>query len=337
MLDVTTTIKSITYTGGKDFFENLFASDEPVILRKLVSSWPAVQAATESQESIHKYLLQFYQGADVLGFFGQPEDGGRIFFDESFSGFNYKKILFQLDDALKKLAEFRGAEKPPTLYIGSTSVDQYLPGFRSQNDLPLDHLNPFMGIWLCNRSRIAAHWDNPPNIACCVSGRRRFTLFPFSQMDNLYVGPLDKTPAGQAISLVDFHEPDFEKHPKFREALKHAQTAELEPGDALYIPGMWWHHVESLDSLNILVNYWMSDYAQSHGNAIDAMYHAILAIRELPEKQRNAWKMMFDRYVFDFDEETIKHIPDHAKGVLGSANPDWGRRIRAYLISQLNR
>lgn len=337
MLDVTKPIKSVTYTGSETFFENLFTSDEPIVIRKLVSSWPAVRAAMESHQAVCEYLLQFYEDADFFGFFGQPEHGGRIFYDDSFSGFNYNKIFFKFGDALNKLEEFRKEEKPPTLYIGSTSVDQYLPGFRAQNNLPLNHLNPFMGMWICNRSRIAAHWDNPPNIACCVSGRRRFTLFPFAQLDNLYVGPLDRTPAGQAISMVDFHAPDFDKHPKFREALKHAQTTELEPGDALFIPGMWWHHVESLEPLNILVNYWMNDYAPSYGNAIDAMYHAILSIRDLPEKQRDAWKMMFDRYVFNFDSEHIEHIPEHAQGILGKSSPDWARRIRAYLIAQLNR
>ena len=92
-------------------------------------------------------------------------------------------------------------------------------------------------LWIGNRTRTAAHFDLPQNIACVISGRRRFTVFPIGQLPNLYVGPLDFTPAGQAISLVDFHAPDFERYPRFREALRHAQVAELEPGDARGIMG----------------------------------------------------------------------------------------------------
>ena len=81
-------------------------------------------------------------------------------------------------------------------------------------------------------------------------------LFPSGQIKNLYVGPLDFTLSGQAISLVDFHAPDFERFPRFKLALQHAQVAELEPGDAIYIPSLWFHHVESFDPLSILMNYW---------------------------------------------------------------------------------
>lgn len=114
------------------------------------------------------------------------------------------------------------------VYVGSTMIDHWLPGFRQHNDLALSEHNPVVSIWLGNRSRIAAHYDFPTNIACCGAGRRRVTLFPPDQLENLYVGPLDFTPAGQPISLVDFAEPDYERFPKFREALKSAVVVELE-------------------------------------------------------------------------------------------------------------
>jgi len=168
-------------------------------------------------------------------------------------------------------------------------------------------------------------------------GHRRFTLFPPDQLANLYIGPSDKTPAVQAISLVDFYAPNFEKYPKFREALKHAQVADLEPGDALLLPSMWWHPVESLSSFNVLVNYWMRDLPAYFGASMNALEHAILSIRGLPKNQRAAWKNLFNHYVFDYDQENFQHIPDGALGSLGEITDDTARKIRASLLSKLNR
>ena len=41
-------------------------------------------------------------------------------------------------------------------------------------------------------------------------------------------------------------------------------VADLQPGDALYIPSLWWHHVESIGVLNTMVNYWWTAPA-AHG------------------------------------------------------------------------
>ncbi|RYZ80243.1 MAG: cupin-like domain-containing protein, partial [Moraxellaceae bacterium] len=205
-----------------------------------------VKAGLTSDSHARQYISQFYQGQSVVAFLGEPVHGGRIFYNENHTGFNYQNVSTKLDFAFEQFAIHSNNESPPTIYIGSTAVDNYLPGFRAENDLALHHLRPLVSIWLSNKCRIAAHWDTPTNIACSVIGHRRFTLFPPEQLANLYIGPLDKTPAGQAISLVDFYAPDFEKFPKFRDALLHAQIADLEPGDALLLPSMWWHHVESL-------------------------------------------------------------------------------------------
>ena len=96
-----------------------------------------------------------------------------------------------------------------------------LPGFREDNDLDFAErgVDAPPAIWIGNRTIASCHYDAPNNIACCVVGRRRFTLFPPEQIFNLYPGPLDPTPGGQAVSLVDFANPDFERYPRFREAL----------------------------------------------------------------------------------------------------------------------
>jgi hypothetical protein len=337
MIDIKRSVKIIEGCSSSRIPNEVFTSSEPLILKGLASSWPIVKAGLASQEEASKYLLQHYQGQSVTAFLGKPENNGRIFYDEQLTGFNYETVSAKLDFALKQFLLHKENPQPPTMYIGSTIVDTYLPGFRVDNDLGLDEYSPLVSIWISNKCRIAAHWDSPLNIACSVVGHRRFTLFPFEQMENLYVGPLDKTPAGQAISLVDFYNPDFEKYPKFKEALQHAQIADLEPGDGIFIPSMWWHHVESLDPLNILVNYWFKAVPTHHAQAMNALYHSILSVRDLPVAQRNAWKQMFDHYVFDYDAADFQHIPEQAQGVVGELTDDNARKIRAGLLNQLKR
>ena len=224
---------------------------------------------------------------------------------------------------------------PPSLYIGSTNVDHWLPGFREENDFPIAHLAPLVSIWIGNQSRVSAHYDFPSNIACVVAGRRRVILFPPEQLPNLYVGPLEFTPAGQPISLVDFEAPDYERFPKFREAVKTARMALLEPGDAIIVPSMWWHHMEALDPFNVLVNYWWRSSPSYMGPPLSVLQHAILGLRDLPAAQRNQWRELFDFYVFNPRPENFEHIPENARGVLNPIDEPTARQIRKMLRDKL--
>jgi hypothetical protein len=226
---------------------------------------------------------------------------------------------------------------PQTLYVGSTTVDACLPGFRAENDVVMGNLNPLVSIWLGNRSRVAAHFDLPDNLACCVAGHRRFTLFPPGEIANLYPGPIDFTPAGQTISMVDFHAPDPARFPRFGQALEQAQLAELEPGDALVIPSLWWHHVEAGDDFNVLVNYWWRQSPAWMDPPANVLDYALLAIRDLPESQRAAWKELFDYYVFDNGPESHAHLPQARKGPLAPLDDAQARRLRAQLLNRLKR
>ncbi|MBT9492722.1 MAG: cupin-like domain-containing protein [Paucibacter sp.] len=311
----------------------------PVVLRGLTLSWPATQAARRSDAELAAYLRQYWQDATVGMLIGPPEIGGRFFYNQSLSGFNFGRDMGKLDAVLDTLLQLKRApaEAVPALYVGATTVDTCLPGFRAANDLNLGERDALASLWLGNRSRIAAHFDAPDNLACVVAGRRRFTLFPPDQLANLYVGPLDFTPAGQAISLVDFHAPDFKRFPRFAQALEHAQVAELEAGDAIFIPSMWWHHIEALAPLNLLVNYWWSQAPEHMDSPMNALMLALLTMRELPPAQREAWAGIFNHYVFTADAQTAAHIPPDARHALAPIDAAGARQLRAHLLNRLKR
>ena len=335
MLNISTSVEEVSGCDPFALPESVLKSPRPLVLRGLVSHWPVVQSGEQHPHQALSAIRACYRGRPVSAFLGAPEINGRFFYNDDLSGFNFTQIEARLDDVLDKLIEYEGSEVPPTFYVGSTGVDAWLPGFRRDNDIGLEAHNPLTSIWIGNRSRVAAHFDYPDNIACCVLGRRRFTLFPPEQIGNLYVGPMDLTPAGQQISLVDFAEPDVGRFPGFQDAVAVAQVAELEPGDALFIPGMWWHHVEALNSLNVLVNYWWNPAPDYLGSAADALTHAILSIKELSPEQRKAWRALFDYYVFEPPGQGLDHIPEQARGRLGTIDATAARRLRAELLNKL--
>mgnify|MGYP000754851172 CR=1 FL=1 len=309
----------------------------PVVIRGLASTWPAVMAARDGAATVSRYLLGFDAGASQVAYTLPAAARGRVFYGDEPGRFNFEPVRIGLRQLLAQVDGTKDDVAAPTVYMGSTDIHRCLPGFMDANPLPLGEREALVNAWIGNRTVIAAHYDMPDNIAVVVAGRRRFTLFPPDQRDNLYIGPLDPTPSGQEISLVDFESPDFEAHPRFREALHHARIADLEPGDAIYIPGMWWHHVRSGAGLNMLVNAWWRTVPAWMGAPVDALKLALLNLRGLPAAQRRAWRDIFASHVFAEDDEAVAHLPPGWRGVLGDIDEQMARRLRAELLNRLKR
>jgi hypothetical protein len=309
---------------------------EPAVLRGVARDWPAVRKALESADVFARYVAGLANGTPVDVLRMPPSAGGRIFYADGLNGFNYTHERLALSTVLERLAKYARQQRPPGLAAQSALISDCMPGFAEENVLPI--LDPSVAprIWLGNAVITPAHFDESNNVACVVAGRRRFTLFPPEQVGNLYIGPIGYAPTGTPISLVSFRDPDFARFPRFREALAAGWTAELEPGDALYIPALWWHHVESLDTHNALVNYWWrGGSAESKASALDSLLLAILNLRDLPPEQREAWRSIFDHFVFNATEETARHIPAARRGVLGPVSPELSRQVREFLVNQL--
>lgn len=330
-------VKELEGCRPSSLTDEILTSTEPLVLRGLVADWPLVQAARESRQAADQYLRRFYNGMPVTVTYGAPEIKGRVAYTEDLTQVNVQRARMALLDVLDKIEAHAADAEPPLYYVASTTIGDCLPGLTAENPMGLAGRTPLESIWIGNPSHIPAHYDVPNNIACVAVGRRRFTLFPPEQLANLYVGPSDMTPAGQPISVVDFRAPDFDKYPKYREALDAALVADLEPGDAIFIPSMWWHQVESLSSFNVLMNYWWRQSPAYMGAPVDALTLALLAVRDLPPEQKLAWKGIFDHYVFENTEETVAHIPESVRGSLGPIDENWARRILAQLLNRLNR
>ncbi len=339
MLPKPPSVEVIELTSPAELTDELLTRETPWIARGLVGDWPLVEEGKRGgYQAALNYLLGFYQGRPITAFIAEPHINGRFFYNDTLEGFNFTQVDTTLDRVSTKLDALTSDATHPALYVGSTNVDAWLPGFRTENDLPFGSRDPLMSLWLGNKSRVAAHFDYPRNIACCALGTRTFTVFPPEQLPNLYIGPWDLTPAGQPICMVDFHQPDLARFPKFEEAWSQALIAELLPGDALYLPGMWWHHVEATEDVNILINYWWSDTPAVLGSPTDAFNHALLSLKSLPPAQKAAWRTFFEHYVFaDDTAAAVAHLPEDRRGRLGVVDDTTARRLRAELTNRLKR
>lgn len=314
----------------------LQGASTPFIVRGLAADWPLVKAGQESAEAARHYLAGHRRERSFAANIGEPGGGDRLFYDAAM-GMNFRMVQGPLEGFLDAMA--RAADDPdaPVIYLSSIDMRDYFIGLAEANSLPLGARRPIESIWIGTRTCIAAHNDVPENLAVCAVGRRRFTLFPPEQFANLYPGPLENTPAGRAVSMVDMRAPDFRAYPAFRTALDHAQVADLEPGDALFVPSLWWHHVEGLAPFNVLVNYWWRDVPHFLGKPEDALFHAILALRDLPDADKARWRALFDHYVFANGADVTDHLPAKGRGILAPLTAETAGQIKARLLRSLAR
>ena len=319
-----------------DLDRRLRDAREPLVVRGLAANWPLVQAAQEGDGKARNYLVERARARKFPVNIGAAGGGDRLFYDAGM-GMNFRMAQGPLAEILDGI--IANADKPdaPVIYLSSLDLEGYFDRLREENQLRLGDRLLIESIWIGGRTRIAAHNDVPNNLAICAVGRRRFTLFPPEQFANLYLGPLENTPAGRPVSMVDFREPDMSAHPRFREALRHGQVAELEPGDAVFVPSLWWHHVEGLAPFNALVNYWWSDVPHFLGKPEDALFHAILALRDLPETDKARWRAQFDHYVFANGADVTDHLPKTGRGILAPLTAETAGQIRARLLRSLSR
>ena len=319
------------------FNDQILPLNQPAVLRGLVAHWPAVRAGEESPRAIVDYLTRLDIGSSASAARGDPAIGGRFFYDDAMTGLNFERRKAPLVESLRELLRIVDEAQPPSIYIQALPIAESMPAFSNENVLALLPESIGARVWVGNRVTVQTHYDLTSNIACVVAGRRRFTLFPPEQVTNLYVGPLEFTLAGTPVSMVKLDAPDFERYPRFRDALANAQVAELGPGDAIYIPYMWWHHVETLAAFNVLVNYWWAETPRWMGSPFEAMVHAMLAVRSLPPQHRAIWRAWFDHYIFGAPEDSAAHLPPHSRGVQSAPTAETAAMMRSYLLQELSR
>jgi hypothetical protein len=322
--------------ADRETFENdIVGSNRPAVIRGLVGDWPSVAHGRDSVEDLCRYFERLDSGAPVYTIAAPPEAGGRFFYSDDLTGLNFNRGQVPLGQVIGQLLAQIDKQDGHAIAVQSLPVRDVLPAFEGAHRMPLLDDTVPATMWIGSAGKVAPHYDVHRNIACVVAGRRRFTLFPPDQAANLYPGPILGAPGGVPISLVDIWNPDLERFPRYAEARNAACEALLEPGDAIYIPSLWWHGVESLEPFNVLVNYWWGGIARQGISPNDSLLHAMLAIAELDEAQRQAWRAFFDYYVFRDGEDPKAHLPPGLHDIVTSLSPEQAAMVRRFIAEKL--
>jgi hypothetical protein len=316
------------------FRAEIIPRDRPAVLKGLVADWPVVRAARQSPQALHDYLRAHDGGQPTQTYIATPDIKGVFFYREDMTGLNFQRVQQPLHATVAAILAQMHQPDPPAIYAPAAAAT-LLPAFGRENRLDILDAAVMPRLWAGNAVTAATHYDMSDGVACVAAGRKRFTFFPPEQLPNLYVGPLDMAPGGLPTSMVRLAEPDFTRYPRFAEALAAAEVAELEPGDAVFIPNMWWHNVESLDPLNLLVNYWWFEATRGPASPFTALALGLMAIAELPESRRKIWRRMFDHYVFRTGGDPVPYLPPDKRGMLGAMNPHLETYMRAQIVRSL--
>lgn len=318
------------------FHNVIIPRDRPAILKGLVADWPVVHAARQSCQSLHAYVRARDRGEPTQAYVAAPNIKGLFFYRDDMTGLNFERVMQPLHATLAAILAQMGKPDAPAIYAPA-AAGALLSAFAQENRLDILEAGVMPRLWAGNAVTAATHYDMSDGVACVVAGRKRFTFFPPEQLPNLYIGPLDLAPGGLPTSMVRLASPDLERYPRFTEALAAAEVAELEPGDAVFIPNMWWHNVESLDPVNLLVNYWWFESTRGPASPFAALALGLMAITPLPANRREVWRRMLDHYVFQTEGDPAAHMPPDKRGMLGPMNPHLESYMRTQIVRSLLR
>ncbi len=321
-----------TLADAGTFRQQVMETCRPVLMRGMASGWPLLAGGTDC---VIDHIRRHDAGNPAEMFIGKPGIGARYFYDDELTGFNFDRETLPVSDAVERIVATAGEPGQPSMYMGSLPSERYLPGIERATPLPFLPENVRPRLWIGHASTIACHYDTKDNVAVVAAGRRRFTLYPPDSVGDLYVGPIDHTLSGQPVSFAAGSPGGDPRYPRFERARERALVAELAPGDGIYIPKLWWHQVEALGDLNVLVNFWWDDFAAGMDQPYMTMLLAMIAIAERPEGERAAWRAWFDHYVFRPEGHPLAFLPPERHGILGPlAGGNYGR-IRSIVMRAL--
>ncbi len=215
-------VEKVSGLSPDEFFQQYALPEKPIVLKDFSADWAALKKWTP------EYFIEKYGDNEVQVYNGSFSKPGKTYMGKA-TTMKFSEYLNSILNSGRDLRMFlyNIVSKAPEL-----KEDVVLPplmkGFSKR----------FLFMFFGPKGAITQiHYDIDMShvFHTSIVGKKRFVLFPQSESKKLYRHPFT------IRSYVDVDNPDFEKYPLLKEAKGYEVV--LEPGQTLFIPSGYWHHV----------------------------------------------------------------------------------------------
>lgn len=223
--------------SGDEFFDRYYATCTPVVLTDVMNGWKAL---TSWSPAYFKERAGDCQVEIVSGRESDPD------YDMNFKAHLETTTMAEYADRVL------GAGSTNDFYFTANNRNTERSAFAALKDdftIPSAYLDPgrregCTSLWFGPAGTVTPlHHDTCNILFCQVLGKKRVTLISPVETSLL------KNTRG-VYSPIDCEDPDLTAYPDFKDVVKHEVV--LAPGEALFIPVSWWHHVRALEvSINV--------------------------------------------------------------------------------------
>lgn len=244
-------IERVGTIGAREFHERFVVPETPVILTRLIEDWPALQRWTPSYFQERFGHVQLEAERLEKGVPGENESYLESMVTESMTIAQYIELADRSNDG--------------SIYAAQQPLRTLLPD--AVKDIrPIPYVSRLLCraagttelLWIGSRGCASGlHFDKAHNFNIQLHGKKRWVIFPREQQPLLY---LPSTLRKNHFSPIDFDKPDYERFPRYRQATP--IEFEMGPGETLFLPVGWVHHVRTLE-FSIGLNLWWLTWRQA--------------------------------------------------------------------------
>src|SRR5262249_2337338 len=135
-------------------------------------------------------------------------------------------------------------------------------------------------------------------LVALLAGDSRITVVPPDNMADMYPAPLESCAGEAIVSRIPLLQFDARRFPCAVRQLAKGRVAELHPGEVLYIPPLWWHHVES-NRLTVTIDAVVPPVSRTQLDELTVnLIRGILAYGELPQSLRLRYRAFYHEVLF---------------------------------------